>query len=252
MEKKPPPFPVSASQLLRPPPHHRPSTQAQAPATAAAAAGAPRVAPAKLSADSSAIIAEQTYFCGPYAISIGRGTVIHPRVRICATEGPIKIGEGCIISEKSIIGTYPPPATSSEIASASQAEEKAIVISNNVVVGAQVNVHPGARIHSFAVVDNQVVVGRGVDIGGHAKVCARCELVPGARVRDWSVVWGGGKGGGLKTRVKAQKKVASPFAVDDRGFEGVMEGRAIEDARLVAVKRERDALSRLIVGKRRG
>ncbi|RDW65854.1 transferase hexapeptide domain protein [Aspergillus mulundensis] len=240
MEKKPPP-----SQLLRPPPHHRPS------ATQAPAAGAPRVAPAKLSADPSAIIAEQTYFCGPYPISIGRGTVIHPRVRICATEGPIKIGEGCIISEKSVIGTYPAPTNAGSEAG-SHSDERAIVVSNNVVIGAQVMVHPGVRVHSFAVVDNQVVVGRGVDVGGHAKVCARCELVSGARVKEWSVVWGGGKGGGLKTRVKAQKKVISPFAAGEMGFEGVMEGRAIEDARLMAVKRERDALSRLIVGKKRG
>ncbi|KAL4742472.1 trimeric LpxA-like protein [Aspergillus similis] len=253
MDPKPAPSSYS-SQHLRPPPHHRPSASPASAQTQAQSGGAPRV-PAKTSADPSAVIAEQTYFCGPYSISIGRGTIIHPRVRICATEGPIRIGDGCIISEKSVIGTYPPPAVpadSTSSGSGSIGEERSIVISNNVIIGLQAVVHPGARVHSFAVVDNQAVIGRSVDIGGHAKVCARCEVFPGARVKEWSVVWGGGKGTGLKTRVKAQKKVVSPFALGEKGFEGVLEGRAVEDARLVAVKRERDALSRLIVGKKRG
>ncbi|KAL3428738.1 trimeric LpxA-like protein [Aspergillus tetrazonus] len=254
MDSKPPPSSYSSSQHLRPPPHHRPSASPASAQTQAQSAGAPRI-PAKTTADPSAVIAEQTYFCGPYSISIGRGTVIHPRVRICATEGPIRIGDGCIISEKSVIGTYPPPAApadSTSSGSGGNGEEKSIVISNNVIIGLQAVVHPGARVHSFAVVDNQAVIGRGVDVGGHAKVCARCEIFPGARVKEWSVVWGGGKGTGLKTRIKAQKKVVSPFTMGEKGFEGVLEGKAIEDARLVAVKRERDALSRLIVGKKRG
>ncbi|KAL4994773.1 trimeric LpxA-like protein [Aspergillus recurvatus] len=252
MDPKPPLSSYSSSQHLRPPPHHRPSASPASAQTQAQSAGAPRT-PAKTTADPSAVIAEQTYFCGPYSISIGRGTVIHPRVRICATEGPIRIGDGCIISEKSVIGTYPPPATPADSASiGGNGEEKSIVISNNVIIGMQATVHPGARVHSFAVVDNQAVIGRGVDVGGHAKVCARCELAAGARVKEWSVVWGGGKGTGLRTRVKAQKKVVSPFAVGDKGFDGALEGKAIEEARLVAVKRERDALTRLVVGKRRG
>ncbi|KAL6233152.1 hypothetical protein BDW75DRAFT_215804 [Aspergillus navahoensis] len=254
MDPKSAQFSYSSSQNLRPPPHHRPSASPASVQTQAQSTGAPRT-PAKTTADPSAVIAEQTFFCGPYSISIGRGTVIHPRVRICATEGPIRIGDGCIISEKSVIGTYPPPATpadSASIGGGGSGEERSIVISNNVIIGLQAIVHPGARIHSFAVVDNQAVIGRSVDVGGHAKVCARCELAPGARVKEWSVVWGGGKGTGLRTRVKAQKKAISPFALGEKGFDGVLEGKAVEEARLVAVKRERDALSRLIVGKRRG
>ncbi|KAL4821915.1 trimeric LpxA-like protein [Aspergillus spinulosporus] len=253
MDPKPPPSSYSSSQHLRPPPHHRPAASPTSAQTQAQSSGAPRI-PAKTTADPSAVIAEQTYFCGPYSISIGRGTVIHPRVRICATEGPVRIGDGCIISEKSVIGTYPPPAAAADSTSSDSGgsgEEKSIVISNNVIIGLQAVVHPGARVHSFAVVDSQAVIGRGVDVGGHAKVCARCEIFPGAKVKEWSVVWGGGKGVGLKTRVKVQKKVVSPFAFGEKGFEGVLEGKAIEDARLVTVKRERDALSRLIVGKRR-
>ncbi|KAL4971349.1 hypothetical protein BDW66DRAFT_146293 [Aspergillus desertorum] len=254
MDHKPPPSSYSSSQHLRPPPHYRPSASPASAQTQAQSAGAPRP-PAKTTADPSAVIAEQTYFCGPYSISVGRGTVIHPRVRICATEGPIRIGDGCIISEKSVIGTYPPPATpadSTSSGSGGSGEEKSIVISNNVIIGLQAIVHPGARVHSSAVVDNQAVIGRNVDVGGHAKVCARCEIAAGAKVKEWSVVWGGGKGTGLRTRVKVQKKVASPFAVGEKGFDGVLEGKAIEDARLVAIKREREALSRLIVVKKRG
>ncbi|KAL4912537.1 hypothetical protein BDW62DRAFT_206375 [Aspergillus aurantiobrunneus] len=237
------------SQYLRPPPHHRPT----APSSSTQSSSAPRAPPAQISAHPSVTISDNANFVGPYSISIGKGTIIHPRTRICATEGPVKIGEGCIISEKTIIGTLPgtPNNSGSESRSNDEAEEKAIVISSNVTVGIQVVIHPGARLHSGVVVDNQAVVGRGADIGAHSKICARCELADGARVKEWVVVWGAGKGTGVRRRVKVQKKVVSPLVGDGRGQEGVMEGRTVEDARLVAMKREREALARFIVGVKR-
>ncbi|KAL4779303.1 trimeric LpxA-like protein [Aspergillus varians] len=242
----------SSSQHLRPPPHHRPSAQ---PSTT------PRAPPAQITAHPSATISDNANFIGPYPISIGKGTIIHPRTRICATEGPVKIGDGCIISEKSVIGslpTQPPSSTSTSNPRAGNgggnAEEHPIVISSNVTIGVQVVVHPGARLHSAVVIDDQAVVGRGADVGAHSKICARCELLDGARVKEWVVVWGVGKGTGVRKRVKVQKKVVSPLELggrEGREQDGVLEGRVIEEARLVAVRREREALSRFIVGVKR-
>lgn len=170
----------------------------------------------------------------------------------------MRIGDGCIIAEKTVIGTLPGPSTPSSPKLGGEhgdsAEEQAIVISSNVTIGAQVTVQPGVRLHSGVVVDNQAVVGRGADVGAHSKICARCELVDGARVKEWVVVWGAGKGAGVKKRVKTQKKVVSPFGLgggEGKGQDGVLEGRVIEDARMVAMKREREALSRFIVGVKR-
>ncbi|KAL4951720.1 trimeric LpxA-like protein [Aspergillus filifer] len=241
MEPRPPT--TSSSSHLRPPPHHRPSSTS----TQSSQSSTPRPPPAQISAHPTATVSDSTNFCGPHSVSIGKGTVIHPRTRICATEGPIRIGEGCIIAEKSVIGT-PPNTTLGTRPVTEGGEEASITISSNVTIGAQVTIHPGAHLHSGVVVDSQVVVGRGADIGAHSKVCARTELLDGARVKEWTVVWGGGRGVGIRTRAKVQKKVVSPFAPDGKG---VLEGRAIEDARLVAVKREREMLSRLIVGVKR-
>lgn len=172
----------------------------------------------------------------------------------------MRIGDGCIIAEKTVIGALPGPSTAASSPKlgggehGDSAEEQAIVISSNVTVGVQVTVQPGARLHSGVVVDNQAFVGRGADVGAHSKICGRCELVDGARVKEWVVVWGAGKGTGVKKRVKTQKKVVSPFGLgggEGKGQDGVLEGRVIEDARMVAMQREREALSRFIVGVKR-
>ncbi|KAL4808253.1 hypothetical protein BDV18DRAFT_158362 [Aspergillus unguis] len=259
MDPRQQPQPSSSSQHLRPPPHHRPSPQSSTPSSSSST---PRPPPAKISADPSATISDSVYMCGPYQIYISKGAVIHPRTRICASEGPIRIGEGCVINEKAIVGTYPPPpppktgtGTNADGKPEGNGEENAIVLSTNAVIGSQTLVHPGVKVHSGAVVDSQVVVGRGAEVGAHSKICARTELSPGARVKEWVVVFGGGKGGGVRTRAKARGKVVSPFAganvIDGKAFEGVMEGSFAEDARLLSIKRERDALARLIVGMKR-
>lgn len=193
--------------------------------------------------------------------------VVHPRTRICATEGPVRIAEGCIVCEKAVVGTYPPPQIAAggsndknndnDVGREEGSDEKnGIVFSENVTIGLQTLVHPGVRIGAGAVVDNQVVVGRGAEVGAHAKVCARCELLPRARVKEWTVIFGSGKGAGVRVRRKGEGKVVSPFIGnnadgDGKGTEGLMEGRVVEDARLLSLRRERDALARLIVGVKR-
>ncbi|KAL4881924.1 trimeric LpxA-like protein [Aspergillus karnatakaensis] len=246
----------SSKNLLRPPPHHQRPSSTQ---TSQQQPSQPRPPTSPISAHPSASIAESVTFYGTYPVTIDRGTVIHPRTRIYSFDGPIKIGEGCIISEKCSIGV--PPAQKPKPAAGSSGggegdegaggkEALPILISPNVTIGPQVTVHHGVYIHSAAVIETMAVLFRGVDVGTHAKVCARCEIVEGARVKEWTVVWGSGRGVGMKRRVRAKGKVVNPLLVG-AGAEGVREGRVVEDARLVAVKRERETLARYILQARK-
>ncbi|KAL2813048.1 trimeric LpxA-like protein [Aspergillus cavernicola] len=244
--------PISSSQnLLRPPPHHRPSTTTQ-PST-------PRLPSAPVSAHPTSIISESSTFNGTYPVSIGRGAVIHPRAKIFATEGPVKIGEGCIVSEKCVIGAPPPVPGNNSDSKGSNSEELPITISANVTIGPLATIHPGVYLHSAVVVESHAVINRRVDIGGHSKICARCEIAEGARIKEWVVVWGVGRGFGLRRRVRTQGEVVNPLLVLDSGAgagagagekgkdgSGGLEGRVIEDARLRVLRKEREALARFI------
>ncbi|KAL3475453.1 trimeric LpxA-like protein [Aspergillus californicus] len=229
--------------LLKPPPHNRPSAAPSTPQN-------PRLPPAPVSAHPSAIISESAMFQGTYPISIGRGAVLHPRARLFSTEGPIKIGEGSIVSEKAVIGS--PPAPGGYGGGGEKTEGMPITISANVTIGPLAVVRPGVHLHSGVVVESHAVINRGVDIGGHSKICARCEVAQGAKIKEWVVVWGVGKGFGLRRRVRAQGKVVSPVVFG--AGEPVLEGRVIEDARLMVLRKEREALGKFIpqtAGKRK-
>ncbi|KAL2869848.1 Mg-dependent acid phosphatase [Aspergillus lucknowensis] len=228
---------------------------------------------APVSASSSATIAESAIFQGTHPITIGRGTIVHPRARIYATEGPVVIGGECIISEKCIIGTPPTTTTttttsssSSSVPDASSAggggggsggEEFAIHISSNVTVGPLATINPGVTIHNSVVVETAAIINRGVDLGAHSKVCARCEISAGADIPPWVVVWGAGRGFGLRRRVRSQGRKVNPIVSSLGGSgsgegsnEGILEGRIVEDARLIGMKREREALAKFIAGAR--
>ncbi|KAL5337899.1 trimeric LpxA-like protein [Aspergillus crustosus] len=245
----------SSRNLLRPPPHHqRPS----APSSTPAQLSQPRPPSAPVSAHPSVTIAESVVFYGSYPVSLERGAVIHPRTRIYAFEGPVRIGEGCIISEKCSIGTPPiskpkPSSAGGDGDDTSDRGEKKeplpILISPNVTIGPGVTVHPGVYIHSAAVIETMAILHRKVDIGTHSKICARCEIAEGARIKEWVVVWGSGKGIGMRRRVRTKGKVINPLAIG--AADEAREGRVVEDARLVAVKRERETLARYILQARR-
>ncbi|KAL3455190.1 trimeric LpxA-like protein [Aspergillus heterothallicus] len=253
---------MSQANLLRPPPHHRPSTQ-----SSSSQPSAPKPATPPITASSSATIADSVVFQGTHPVTIGRGTIIHPRARIYTFSGPVVIGSECIISEKCVIGTVPGTAASTSSSGSTNTnkddreggEDGAIQISSSVTIGPMATIAAGVTIHSGVIVETAAIINRRVDIGSHTKICARCEVSAGSRIRDWVVVWGAGKGLGLRRRVRTQGGKVNPIvqslnsgnaAAGSSGEteEGALEGRVIEDARLLGMKREREALAKFIAG----
>ena len=51
----------------------------------------------------SCVVDGNAYLTGTHTITIGANSVIHPKARLNSTNGPIAIGESCIISERSLI-----------------------------------------------------------------------------------------------------------------------------------------------------
>lgn len=47
----------------------------------------------------TAVVCQETTFIGPFDITIGDETVIHPKAQIKATKGPISIGQRNIVEE---------------------------------------------------------------------------------------------------------------------------------------------------------
>ncbi|PYI11606.1 trimeric LpxA-like protein [Aspergillus sclerotiicarbonarius CBS 121057] len=256
----PPKTPSSTPTAHLRPPHH----QTHHPPQPRPSSSAPLRAP--ITAHPSATISETTLIQGSHPISIGSGTIIHPRARIYSHEGPIIIGNGCIISEKCVIGAPLPPAHAQPGTSPSthphttDKEQRSILptrISSNVTISPGAQILPGAHIHSCCGIEAHAVVGRRAVVGSHSRVCAGCEVAPGDVVKEWMVVWGSGNGsgnGGQRRRVRVTGKVESSLNVNANGNGsggGGLEGRVIEDARLMVLQKEREALVRLIGGRRR-
>ncbi|OJI91363.1 hypothetical protein ASPTUDRAFT_113064 [Aspergillus tubingensis CBS 134.48] len=254
----PPPQSTSTTHLKPPPSHH---TQQRAPPSPSAS----HHHRTPITAHPSATISESLLIQGSHPISIGASTIIHPRARIYSYEGPVIIGNGCIISEKSVIGSAPTTSTSttsttstsSGIASKDEGSILPIRISNSVTIGPGAQILPGAHIHSASCVEARAVIGRRSVVGSHCRVCAGVEVADGDGVADWMVVWGGGNRRRRRAvgRVEPSKVVFPAPAGGNGGGNGVggngLEGRVIEEARLMVLQRERDALVRLIGGRRR-
>ncbi|EHA18486.1 hypothetical protein ASPNIDRAFT_225614 [Aspergillus niger ATCC 1015] len=252
----PPPPSSSSSTHLKPPPstphsHHTQHSQQRAPPSPSHHHRTP------ITAHPSATISESLLIQGSHPISIGASTIIHPRARIYSYEGPVIIGNGCIISEKSVIGSAPTPTsttstTSGGIASKDEGSILPIRISNSVTIGPGAQILPGAHIHSSSSVEARAVIGRRSVVGSHCRVCAGVEVGDGDGIADWMVVWGGGRRRRRAVGRVEPSKVVLPGGNGAGGQgNGGLEGRVIEEARLMVLQRERDALVRLIGGRRR-
>jgi carbonic anhydrase/acetyltransferase-like protein (isoleucine patch superfamily) len=197
---------------------------------------------APLKADATATIADTAVFQGTHPVTIGAGTIIHPRARFYAYEGPIIIGDGCIISEKAVIGAQP---------TQSESKETATRLSYFVTVGPSSTIHPGAHIHSSATIEALATINRNADIGSHSKICSGCEVPVKGKVDEWVVVWGSGLGQRRK-RAREAKEPGSAVVVAAQVAQVPVPGPApkgsvIEDARLMVLQKEREVLARMIV-----
>ncbi|GES61116.1 transferase hexapeptide domain protein [Aspergillus terreus] len=236
------------SQHLKPPPTHYSRSASSSQSTSPSPSPTPR---APVTAHPTATIADTTIFHGTHPISIGAGTVIHPRARIYSYEGPVIIGDDCIISEKATIGAAPTPtSTSASLGSASHPTTDGLPIrlSGGVSVGPSTTLLPGAHLHSAVCVEALATIHRRVSIGAHSKICAGCVIAENTAIREWMVVWGVPgviNGLGQRRRVRAKKVMTSPTATA-QGLQS-LEGRVVEEARLMALRKEREALARLVV-----
>lgn len=185
-------------------------------------------------------MAESVTFQGTHPISVGAGTVIHPRARIYSYDGPVIIGEGCIISEKSTIGI--PPSTPTSLPPTPK-EVVPIRISNGVTIGPLVTVFPGAHIHSFVTVESLAIINRRVSLGAHSKVCSGCEVAANTVIKDWTVVWGSGAGSCQRRKRATGKMSSSVVAGQDLS---APDAKVVEDARLIVLQKEREVVARLI------
>lgn len=252
------PQPQSRDYLKPPSAHPQQQQQQQQRAPTSSAPSIPR---APVTAHPSATIADTATFQGKYSVAIGAGTVVHPRAKVYSFEGPVVIGQGCIICEKAIIGTAPTPTptptpSAATTPSTPSTPEQGVQtrISHNAVISPLATVHSGATVHSAATIDCLATVHAHADIGAHAKVCASCVVAPRAVIKEWVVVWGAGAGLGQRRRKRAVDGVAFPGAAGAAGAASAtgdqagpgLQGEIVEDARLVVLAKERETLVRLI------
>ncbi|KAI5296168.1 hypothetical protein KEM52_005373 [Ascosphaera acerosa] len=209
-------------------------------------------------ASSSAVIPDSVTFQGSYPVSIGAGTALHPRVKVLSFAGPVVIGEGCIIGEKSVIGAHAEAAASqhptqpqSQPQAAPQASEASeiaperpkaqpTVVENFVSVGPLCTVSAGTYVRYCTTLEASAHLGANVRVGKHSKVCPACKVPDGTQVGDWSVVWGGP--GDLQRRRRANGDGPRDAAGKNTGFEG----RAVEDGRLIVLNKEREVVRKLL------
>ena len=99
------------------------------------------------------VIADTAVLTGIHLITISANAILHPRARINSTYGPVTLGEGCIISEKTTIGLLSP---TEEERPAGTVLEKDVVVEPTVVVegrtiGQGTTLEAGSKVGAGAV-----------------------------------------------------------------------------------------------------
>lgn len=118
----------------------------------------PSAPKAPTSIDPAAVIANHAILTGIYPIKIGPRAVIHQYAKIVSGDGPIEIGEGCIIWEKVVIGN------------AKEEERQKSEGEKNITLGSNVVIETGAVVEAESIGESTIVeafakVGEGAVIG---------------------------------------------------------------------------------------
>ncbi|MCJ1367074.1 hypothetical protein MMC16_006206 [Acarospora aff. strigata] len=154
-------------------------------------------------------IADTAVLTGTYPITLGANTVIHPRARLQSTYGPITVGEGCVVWEKSCVGVQQQLAGSGGREGrgdgvegegrGSDAREEEGEEKEGVVLGRGVIVEAGAIVEARGVGDGSLIecgarVGVGVVLGKHCKISPLATIPPHDTLPDFTVVYHDGNG----------------------------------------------------------
>ena len=97
----------------------------------------------------TAVVAPAAILTGTYPITIGANTIIHPRATLTSKYGPVSIGNGCIIGERSVVGL----------------QSKSSVGDKGVVVGNGVTIESGAKIQGSIEDSSVVEIGAVAEMG---------------------------------------------------------------------------------------
>ncbi|KAL9933162.1 hypothetical protein V8E36_007880 [Tilletia maclaganii] len=116
----------------------------------------------KFTIGSNVVCADDTDLRGE--ISIGSGTVIHPKATIVATQGPIIIGSGCIIEESATIVNR---------------QRTVMRIGDNNLFEVACRIE-SPRIGSFNTFEARSRTAQTVSVGSHCTIGAGCFLTPSA------------------------------------------------------------------------
>ncbi|KXN80984.1 Dynactin subunit 6, partial [Leucoagaricus sp. SymC.cos] len=128
----------------------------------------------KFTIHSKAVVCQDVELKGD--ITIGPGTIIHPKATIFAIAGPIIIGSGCIIEEGAIIVNR-------------KKETMRIGDDNLFEIGCRIEC---PSIGSFNTVSTRARVHHTVSIGSYCVIGATCLFVPteDETLPDYTVVYG--------------------------------------------------------------
>ncbi|KAK4939393.1 hypothetical protein LTR10_020290 [Elasticomyces elasticus] len=174
------------------------------------------------------------YVRGTHAITIGEHSLVHPRVHLVAVNGPISIGDGCIISEKSVIGgpvqsSASPVLPQSPETEHNESDPLKTTVGSNVYIHANAQIRAGATIRDAVLIEAHAVVLSGVTVGSHAKVCAGVTV--DRNTDNWAVVYGQGD-------LKRSRQLTT-----DAGAE---EADLVESVRLKAMDKEREGTAAIL------
>lgn len=136
-------------------------------------------------------------------ITIGTRTVIHPKARILAEDGPIIIGENNIIEELVCITNK-----ASESVSPSGTQAVMIIGNNNVFeVGSYIE---AVRIGDHNVVEAKASVGRQVVLTSGCIIGAACTVSSNEEIEENSVIYGEN----CDRRVQKERPPAQTLQID--------------------------------------
>lgn len=118
-----------------------------------------RKAPATF--DPDVTVANHAVLTGIHPISVGAQTVVHPHARIISTYSAVDIGQGCVISEKAVVGL-------SDLSQDS--DQEGLKLPETIRIGNNVSIETGAVVEAAEVGENTLIdvdakVGAGATVG---------------------------------------------------------------------------------------